>query len=277
MQTWSTLPGFRTYRDFFSELKGRPFTPVSPSAKRQRRYIESILDIHGEPEEATRDIVGDWYEHAEVMDVREYEEFDYVRIVVESLGPEGNWAEHINLMMTFSGKARDSLRTYTFIYKRGRLEEGITAYLRGTGLWGSSDADALEYLRIMDETVPHNTKLSVWCKTRLSIINASRGSEYVRVVPAGFGKYTFEWFSHDWPYSFFYDNNGVGFSACDAEPFVRAFCEKGLLGVQDMYNWKHLDAHEIMRRYRSRDACAREKIRAERRKTPRGEQNAERR
>ena len=148
MQTWSTLPGFRTYRDFFAELKGRLFVPILPSVERQRFYIESILDIHGVPEEATHDIVRDWYERAEVMDVREYEEFNYVRILVESLSCEGNWTEPINLMMTFSGKARNLLRTYTFIRKRGRLEKGVKVYLWGAGLWGDSDADAIKYLKI---------------------------------------------------------------------------------------------------------------------------------
>ena len=264
MQTWSTLPGFRTYRDFFAELKDRLFVPISPSVERQRFYIESILDIHGVPEEATHDIVRDWYERAEVMDVREYEEFNYVRILVESLSCEGNWTEPINLMMTFSGKARNLLRTYTFIRKRGRLEKGVKVYLWGARLWGGSDADAIEYLKIMDESIPHNTGVPVKCKMELSIINAARGSEYVRIIPAGYGKYTLEWFSHDWPYSFFYDNEGDGFSACETEPFIHAFCQKGILGVQDMYNWKHHDSHEIMSRYRSCGAFARDTIRAKR-------------
>ena len=264
MQTWNTLPGFRTYMDFFAELKDSPFVPISPSTERQRFYIESILCIHGEPEEATHDIVSDWYERAEVMDVRKYEQFDYVRILVESLGPDGSWAEPINLMMTFSGPSRDSLKTYTFIRKRGRLEKGVRVYLWGVGLWGGSDADAIEYLKIMDESIQHKTGEPFKCKMKLSIVNAARGSEYVRVIPAGFRKYTLEWFSHDWPYSFFYDNEGIGFSACDAEPFVHAFCKRGLLGVQDMYKWKHHDAHEIMSRYRSCGAFARDAIRAKR-------------
>ena len=264
MQTWSTLPGFRTYMDFFAELKDSHFVPISPSAERQRFYIESILDIHGEPEEATHDIVSDWHERAAVMDVRKYEEFDYVRILVESLGPDGNWTEPINLMMTFSGTSRDSLRTYTFIRKRGRLEKGVRVYLWGAGLWGGSDTDAIEYLKIMDESIQQNTGVPVKCKMRLSIANAARGSEYVRVVPNDSRKYTLEWFSHDYPYSFFYDNEGVGFSACDTEPFVHAFCKRGLLGVQDLYNWEHHDAHEIMSRYRSCGVFARDAIRAKR-------------
>ncbi len=216
MQTWSTLPGFRTYMDFFAELKGNSFVPITPSAERQRFYVESILNIHGVPEEATHDIVSDWYERAEVMEVRKYEEFDYVRILVESLGVDGSWAEPINLMMTFSGEMRNTFRTYTFIRKRGRLEKGVKVYLWGAGLWGDSDADAIKYLKIMEESIQHNTGVSIKSKMRLSIVNAARGSEYVRVIPAGFRKYTLEWFSHDWPYSFFYDNEGIGFSACDA-------------------------------------------------------------
>lgn len=121
--------------------------------------------------------------------------------------------------------------------------------------------------KIMDESIQHNTGVSIKSKMSLSIVNAARGSEYVCVIPAGFRKYTLEWFSHDWPYSFFYDNEGIGFSACDAEPFVHAFCKRGLLGVQDMYNWKHHDAHEIMSRYRSCGAFARDTIRAKRKES----------
>ena len=187
-----------------------------------------------------------------------------------SLGVDGNWTEPINLMMTFSGTSRTALRTYTFMRKRGRLEKGVMVYLWGAGLWGGSDADAIEYLQIMDESIRHNAGVTVKCKMRLTIVNAARGSEYVRIIPEGFGKYTLEWFSHDWPYSFFYDNEGEGFSACETEPFIHAFCQKGLLGVQDMYNWKHHDAHEIMSRYRSCDDYNRDKIRAKRHKVNMG-------
>ena len=263
MQEWMTLPGFRTFKDFFRQLAGKKFKAIVPDETRERHYIGSILHIEALPEEPTRAIVGDWHEHARIREVREYDDFDYVRASVTSLGIEGDWTEPINLMMLFSKGNEPVLQTYTFIRGIGRMEKGIRSYLWGVGLWGYSLEQVIEHLWTMDKMLSRGGIVATGNTIRLTVENFARGSEYVRILPLGFGSYKFEWFSHDLPYAFKYDNNGDGNSVHEAEHFLRTFSSSGFIGVQDMYEWNHKDVDEILEEHRSIQPNARDRIRAQ--------------
>lgn len=264
MQNWATLPGFRTFNDFFNQLIGKGFVARVLETSQKVWYVDGILQIHGVPERPTQDLIGDWHERAVIREFREYDEFNYVRACVMSLGDSGEWGHPVNLMMLFTKGSNPILLSYTFISGNWQTDDGIIAHLWVVEQRGYSLNATVNMLHTMDEIMPHDAPVPMNSGIKLSVMNAKRSSECIHIIPCGFGKYIFDWFSHDYPYVFVHDNWGVGHSVQEAKYFICTFHELGLVGVQDLYEWRHKDADKILSQYQSCPAEARNRIRVQR-------------
>lgn len=75
-------PGFKMFHAFFADLK-EPFTSIRLTEKKKAFFLNKLLHLNGEPEEAFQDLSEDLELTAEVCEARKYADgntFSTVRV-----------------------------------------------------------------------------------------------------------------------------------------------------------------------------------------------------
>ena len=118
-----TLPGFKMFNAFFSDLKGA-FEPTILTEKQKAVFRQAIAALDGSPKEALRPLREDFGLTAKVREARQYEDGrTFVRYEFNRLESNCTWSRPYQLMAAF-GRVGD-LESYTVLRGRGEVSDGL--------------------------------------------------------------------------------------------------------------------------------------------------------
>lgn len=230
-----TLPGFKMFNAFFSDLKGA-FEPTILTEKQKAVFRQAIAALDGSPKEALRPLREDLGLTAKVREARRYSDGrTFVRYEFNRLESNCTWSRPYQLMAVF-GQIGD-LESYTVLRGRGEVSDGLAFAISPRWYkWEDHEETrnaAVALARLKDDA-----------ECEVALQNSATGEWFAYIYGRG-GRYIVEWYICCDPWLM--TASELSFSQIEA--MVAAIKERGIKGLEDAIEWQQFDFEASQRKH----------------------------
>ena len=230
-----TLPGFKMFNAFFSDLKGA-FEPTILTEKQKAVFLQAISALDGSPQEVLRPLREDLGLTAKVREARQYEDGrTFVRYEFNRLESNCTWSAPYQLMAAFGQTG--NLESYTVLRGRGEVSDGLAFAI--SPRWYNWENH--EETRNADIVL---ARLKDYGECEVALQNRATGEWFAYIYGCG-GRYIVEWYICCDPWLM----TAGGLSYQQIEAMVAAVREHGIKGLEDAIEWRQFDFEALQQKH----------------------------
>ena len=230
-----TLPGFKMFNAFFSDLKGA-FEPAMLTKKQKEVFRRAIAALGGSPKEAFRPLREDLELTVKVREARRYADGrTFVRYEFNRVESNCTWSRPYQLMAVF-GQIGD-LESYTVLDGRGEVSDGLAFAISPRWYkWEDHEETrnaAVALARLKDDA-----------ECEVALQDSATGEWFAYIYGRG-GRYIVEWYICCVPWLM--TASELSFSQIEA--MFAAIKERGIKGLEDAIEWQQFDFKASQRKH----------------------------
>ena len=230
-----TLPGFKMFNAFFSDLKGA-FEPTILTEKQKAVFLQAISALDGSPQEVLRPLREDLGLTAKVRETRRYADGrTFVRYEFNRLESNCTWSAPYQLMAAFGQTG--NLESYTVLRGRGEVSDGLAFAI--SPRWYNWENH--EETRNADIVL---ARLKDYGECEVALRNVGTGEWFAYIYGRG-GRYIVEWYICCDPWLM----TAGGLSYQQIEAMVAAVREHGIKGLEDAIEWRQFDFEALQQKH----------------------------